>query len=90
MIIAAVMTTFWALLGTWVGLFPGILEKLFSVDYNFKDTWGTGRATYEYLTLGTLAAVFVVAVIGYAMGTKVRRDQVTVPIDGEVQSGPQP
>jgi len=83
MIIAAVMTTFWALLGTWVGLFPGILEKLFSVDYNFKDTWGTGRATYEYLTLGTLAAVFVLAVIGYAMGTKVRRDQVTVPIDDE-------
>jgi amino acid transporter len=80
MIGAVVLTTFWAALGSWVGLFPGTLESLFNVAYDFKDTWGTGRGTYEALTLGTLAIVFVITLIGYALGSKVRASQVAVPI----------
>ncbi len=59
MIIAAVMTTFWALLGSWVGVFPGTLESVFNVAYDFEGTWGTGRGTYEMLTIGTLSAVLI-------------------------------
>ena len=82
-IAAAAMTTFWAGLGTWVGLFPGTLENLFGVDYDFLDTWGTSRATYETLTLGTLAIVFLVAVLGYASGKSVRNQQADLPIGSE-------
>lgn len=80
MIAAVVLTTFWAALGTWVGIFPGTLENLFGVAYDFQDTWGVNRATYEVLTLGTLAVVFAVAVVGYLVSGAVRREQVTVPI----------
>jgi amino acid transporter len=80
MIAAVALTTFWAALGSWVGLFPGTLESVFNVAYDFKDTWGTGRGTYEALTLGTLAIVFLITLIGYALGSKVRASQVAVPI----------
>ena len=29
-----------SLLGSWVAVFPDTLEKVFGVDYGFKDTWG--------------------------------------------------
>ena len=83
MIVAVALTTFWAALGTWVGLFPGTLESLFDVAYNFRGTWGTRRMTYEVLTLGTLAVVFAIAVIGYLVSASVRRERVVVPIGGE-------
>ena len=62
------LTTFWTALGSFVAVFPGTLESLFGIDYNFEDTWGVSRATYEALTLGTLAVVFGIALIGYALG----------------------
>lgn len=80
MIAATAMTTFWVALGTWVGLFPGTLEGIFEIAYDFNDTWVTSIATYETLTLGTLGIVFVIAVIGYIGGAGVRREQVQVPI----------
>ena len=52
--IAAVLTTFWIALGSFVAVFPGTLEGLFGLDYDFKETWGVSHATYEALTLGTL------------------------------------
>ena len=55
--IAAGLTTFWTALGSFVAVFPGALESLFGIDYDFMDTWGVSRATYEALTLGTLAVV---------------------------------
>src|SRR6185312_17303794 len=64
--IACGLSTFWVALGSWVAVFPGTLEKLFGIDYNFTDTWGVSRGTYEALTLGTLAVIFVVALVGYA------------------------
>jgi len=82
-ITAAALTTFWAGLGTWVGLFPGTLEKLFGVDYDFLGTWGTSVRTYETLTIGTLAAVFLLALVGFTAADEVRRKQVTVPIGSE-------
>ena len=87
MVVAVVMTTFWVALGSWVAVFPGTLESLFGVEYNFLDTWGTGRGTYELLTIGTLVIIAIVAMIGYAMGAGVRRDQVTVPIEPGTDAG---
>jgi amino acid transporter len=81
--IACGLTTFWVALGSWVAVFPGTLEKLFGIDYNFTDTWGVSRGTYEALTLGTLAVIFAVALIGYALGRSVREQVALVPIEAE-------
>ena len=54
--IAAATVTFWAALGSWVAVFPGTLEPLFGLSYDFKDNWGVSRATFEGLTLGPSAS----------------------------------
>jgi amino acid transporter len=55
--IATVLITLGVALGSWVAVFPGTLEKLFGLSYDFFGTWGVGRGTFEALTLGTLAVI---------------------------------
>jgi glutamate:GABA antiporter len=81
--IFAGLTTFWVALGSWVAVFPGTLEKLFGIDYDFKDTWGVSRGTFEALTLGTLGVIFAVALIGYWLGRPVREQVAIVPLEAE-------
>ena len=71
----------WSLLGSWVAVFPGTLEPLLGVSYNFKDTWGVSRLTFHTLTLGTLAVMFLIAIVGYLSGKSVRERDVTIPIE---------
>jgi glutamate:GABA antiporter len=82
--IAGGLTTFWVALGSFVATFPGVLEKLFGIDYNFKDEWGVSRATFEVLTLGTLAVVLAIALIGYALGRSVRERVAVIPLEADV------
>jgi hypothetical protein len=56
-----------------VALFPGVLEKLFGLDYDFVGTWGVGRGRFEALTLGTVAIIVVLTLVGLALGTRERR-----------------
>ena len=72
---------FWVLLGCWVAIFPGTLEPLLGVDYDFRDSWGVSRAAFHGLTLGTLAVMFVVALVGYMAGKGVRERNVPIPIE---------
>jgi glutamate:GABA antiporter len=81
--IAGVLTTFWVALGSFVAVFPGVLEKIFGIDYDFKDEWGVSRGTYEALTLGTLAVILIVALVGYALGRSVREKVAVVPLETE-------
>jgi amino acid transporter len=83
MLIAGGLTTFWVALGSWTATFPGTLESLFGVDYDFVDVWGVSRATFTLLTLGTLAVVLLIAVVGYALGADVRRETVVAPVAAE-------
>jgi amino acid transporter len=78
--------TFWVALGSWVGVFPGTLEKLFGLSYNFREEWGVGRGTFELLTIGTLVVVFAFALIGYALGRSVRAQSVVVPLEAEASA----
>jgi amino acid transporter len=82
------LSTFWVALGSWVAVFPGTLEKLFGIDYNFHDTWGVSRGTYEVLTLGTLGVVLVIALVGYALGRDVRAHAARIAL--ETDELPQP
>jgi amino acid transporter len=79
--ISTILTTGWILLGSFEAIFPDVLEKIFGVGYGFKGSWGVGRGEFEALTLGTLAIIVVVGVIGYAVSADVRSDVAAVPLD---------
>jgi hypothetical protein len=77
------ISTFWVALGSWVAVFPGTLESLLGVSYDFKGTWGVTRGTYELLTLSTLAVILAIALIGYWLARGVRAQEVIIPIQDD-------
>jgi amino acid transporter len=79
--VAGALSIFWVALGSFVAVFPGTLEKLFGLDYAFKDTWGVSQAKFEVLTLGTLAIVLLIALVGYALGRPVRARTAVLPLE---------
>jgi len=83
--VSTILVTAWIALGVWVAIFPGVLEKVFGVSYDFNGTWGLSRGKFELYTLGTLAVIVAFGLLGYAAGGKVRR-QVVVGDGGA--SGP--
>ena len=62
----------WVLLGSWVAVFPGTLESVFGLDYDFEEIWGVSQGTFELFTLGTLAVLALLGAVGYVRGTSVR------------------
>ncbi|HEU5212266.1 MAG TPA: APC family permease [Gaiellaceae bacterium] len=78
---ATALITFWVALGSWVAVFPSTLEKVFGIDYNFEDNWGVSMTKFLVLTLGTLAVVVAIALVGYVLGAPVRRREVEVLIE---------
>jgi glutamate:GABA antiporter len=79
--VSTILTTFWIALGSWEAVFPDTLERLFGVSYGFKGSWGVGQGEFEGLTLGALAVIFVIALIGYAAGAGVRAQTVEAPLE---------
>ncbi|MCG7205106.1 APC family permease [Streptomyces arenae] len=77
MVCAALVYT-WILIGSWAALFPGVLEHLFGIDYDFQDAWGVSRNAFEAFTLGTVA---VLSAIG-ALGVITARRTASVPAAG--------
>ena len=78
--LCTVLATGFIALGSWVAVFPGTLENLLGVDFDFKETWGVSRAHFEALTLGTLVVIGAIAVAGLVLGARERRrerDQLT-------------
>jgi amino acid transporter len=83
--ISTILITVGVALGSWVAVFPGVLEKLFGLSYDFNGTWGVSRGTFEALTLGTLAVILLIALVGYATGREVREQAaVDIPIAEEL------
>jgi amino acid transporter len=82
MAISALVITAWVALGSFVALFPGVLEKVVGVDYNFFDNWGVSRSRYEFYTFATLAVIVAFAIVGYFAGASVRRE--VVQLEGDV------
>jgi len=79
--VSTILTTFWIALGSWEAVFPDTLERLFGVGYGFKGSWGVGQGEFEALTLGALAVIFAIALIGYAAGAGVRAQSVETPLE---------
>jgi glutamate:GABA antiporter len=74
------LITFWVLLGSWTAVFPGTIDRLLGDDYSFSDSWGVSQAKFEAFTLGTVAVIVVISIIGYAVGAKVRSSEVAVDL----------
>lgn len=62
----------WIALGSWAAVFPGTLERLLGIRYDFESIWGVSQATFEAFTLSTLAALIVLAGAGYWSGRSLR------------------
>jgi amino acid transporter len=62
----------WVALGSWVAVFPGTLDRLFGLDYDFEETWGVSMWVFELFTLGTLAALAVLGIVGYLAAKPLR------------------
>ena len=86
--VSTILTTGWILLGSWVAVFPDTLERLFHVGYGFKDSWGVGQGEFEALTLGTLAIIVVVGLVGYVAGKQVREQGADVPLEEVIPPSP--
>jgi hypothetical protein len=86
--VSTILITGWILLGSWVAVFPDTLERLFGVGYPFKDSWGVTQGEFEALTLGTLAIILLVALIGYWFGREVRAQGTEVPIEAVIPPSP--
>ena len=54
-------------------VFPGTLERLFGLDYDFREIWGVSQVEFETFTLGTLGVLLILGVVGYVRGARVRR-----------------
>jgi amino acid transporter len=80
--IASVVITAWVALGSFAGIFPGVLEKIFGVKYDFAGAWAVSRWRYEAYTFGTLAVILAFGIAGYIAGAGVRRQ--VVQIEGDV------
>ncbi|MEV0374612.1 APC family permease [Streptomyces sp. NPDC050636] len=63
--VAAVLVYAWILLGSWEALFPGTLEPLVGIAYDFRSTWGVSRTSFEVFTLGTVLLLLAVGLAGY-------------------------
>jgi amino acid transporter len=79
--IGSLLITGWVLLGSWVAVFPGTLEKVLNVPYDFVDNWGVGRGRFEVYTLATLGIILAFGLIGYWAGGDVRKQ--IVALEGE-------
>jgi Amino acid transporters len=88
--IGSVLITAWVVLGSWVAIFPGTIERVLGVSYGFKDNWGVTRLKFEAYTLVTLGVILAFGLIGYAAGAGVRREVVAGEGDSPGPTAPLP
>jgi amino acid transporter len=75
----------WMALGSFVALFPGLINEATGHSYSVMGAYGVSRIRFEVFTLGTLAVILVLAVVGYMLGAPVRQRQVDIPIEAGLE-----
>ena len=83
--VCTIVCTGWMVLGSWVAIFPGILERLTGHSYSIESSYGVSRVRFEVFTLGTLAVILVFGLIGYALAADVRARSIEVPLDAGLE-----
>ena len=85
--ICGVLTTFWALLASVVGLFPGLGDGSLLNDSALPE--GFSRGTFELVVFIPLAITLVVGIVFYALGAKTRREVAPEHIEApDAESAP--
>jgi glutamate:GABA antiporter len=82
--ICGVLTTFWALLASIVGLFPGLGDGGLLNDSALPD--GFSRGTFELVVFIPLAITLVVGIVFYAMGRSTRAQIAPKPAETPASS----
>ena len=77
--ICGVLTTFWALLASVVGLFPGLGDGSLLNDSALPE--GFSRGTFELVVFIPLAITLLVGLVFYAMGRKTRAQIAPKPAE---------
>jgi amino acid transporter len=88
--ISSLVITGWVALGSFAAIFPGVLEELFGLKYDFFDNWGVTRGRYELYTFATLAIIIAFGIVGYIAGAGVRREVVQIEGDTPEPTAPVP
>ena len=88
LIAATALCMFWMLLGSWVAIFPGSIDHLFGSSFSDRDVYGVSWARFEAFTLGTLAVMILIGVVGYVLAAPSRRSHVSVPVQEPTDSAP--
>lgn len=74
----------WILIGSWVAIFPGTLDMLFGLTYDFDTAWGVSQFTFEAFALGTLCCILALGIVGYVRGKKVREGVASAEVPDAV------
>jgi amino acid transporter len=82
--ICGVLTTFWALLASVVGLFPGLGDGGLLNDSALPE--GFSRGTFELVVFIPLAITLVVGIVFYAMGRSTRAQIAPKPAEPPASS----
>jgi glutamate:GABA antiporter len=77
--ICGVLTTFWALLASLVGIFPGLGDGSLLNDSALPE--GFSRGTFELIVFIPIAITFAIGVIFYALGRKTRAQIAPKPAE---------
>jgi len=78
--VAGGLVSVFIVLGTLTTLVPSVVNRLFGVPYSFSDAWGVSGLRFELFTLGTVGAVVLLGVVGFALAGRVRADEVPVEV----------
>ena len=65
---------FYICIGSIGVVFPGTLESVFGLEYDFQEIWGMARADVQLFTAGTMLVVILISVAGYVGGKKLREE----------------
>lgn len=71
-LICAGLVYAWILVGSWSALFPGTLEPVLGIRYDFHEVWGVSRLSFEVFTLGTVLVLLLIGAVGHTVA-RIRR-----------------
>jgi amino acid transporter len=86
--ICGVLTTFWAVLASVVGLFPGLGDGSLLNDEALPE--GFSRGTFQLVVFIPLIVTLVIGLLFYWAGRQTREEPPTVPIDALIPPAPEP
>ncbi|MHB1593617.1 MAG: APC family permease [Streptosporangiaceae bacterium] len=71
--IAVIVTELFVVVTALTLLWPGAINAVFGRPYSVQASWGVSRAFFEWVTLGSFAAMIALGLVFWAIGERKRR-----------------